>query len=269
MATRRAAPAPLAAYVLHHHDWSETSLILELWTREQGRLAVVAKGAKRPHSQLRCVLQPFQRLQVALGGRAARAGDEPAADTPDIHLLRSAEWAGWHEGGGTPMPGGAALLAGFHLNELLLRGLARHDPHPRLFDAYAATLPQLARDDEAGTAAALRAFELWMLRESGVLPSLDQVTLTRQPVRAADRHALHPEGGVQVQPGEDPAGVGGATLHALEAALAAGDLGALRQACRAALPELRGQLRGLLHYHLGTTRLRTRALMIEIQKLAG
>ena len=47
MATsRRAAPAPLAAYVLHSYDWSESSLILELWTRDRGRIAAVAKGAK-------------------------------------------------------------------------------------------------------------------------------------------------------------------------------------------------------------------------------
>ena len=62
-------------------------------------------------------------------------------------------------------------------------------------------------------------------------------------------------------------GLSGATLHALEAALAAGDLAALRQACRGALPALRTLLRGLLHYHLDTSMLRTRALMVEIQKL--
>ena len=182
MATsRRAAPAPLAAYVLHRHDWSESSLILELWTRDRGRIAAVAKGAKRPHSQLRSVLLPFQRLQIMLGGRAERR-DEAAP--PEIHLLRSAEWAGaLPDGRGVAaMPSGAALLAAFHLNELLMRALQRHDPHPRLFDAYALTLPALDRDDEAATAAALRAFELFLLRESGVLPELGRVTQTQQPV---------------------------------------------------------------------------------------
>ncbi len=57
----------LAAYVLHHYDWSESSVILDLFTREQGRLAVAAKGAKRPFSQLRSVLLPFQRLGISLG----------------------------------------------------------------------------------------------------------------------------------------------------------------------------------------------------------
>ncbi|WP_310460579.1 recombination protein O N-terminal domain-containing protein [Sphaerotilus sp.] len=267
MATRRSPPAALAAYVLHHHDWSESSLILDLWTREHGRIAAVAKGAKRPHSQMRCVLLPFQRLTIVLGGKTARHDTEP--DTaqggheapPDLHLLRSAEWAG-----GGAMPSGAALLAGFHLNELLLRGLARQDAHPRLFDVYAATLPRLAPHDEAQTAAALRAFELWLLRESGVLPELDRVTLTQVAVRTDVRHGLHPETGVHPLPDGAP-GLGGATLLALQSALNAFDLGALQQTCQGALPELRSQLRHLLHYHLGTSMLRTRALMVEVQKL--
>jgi DNA repair protein RecO (recombination protein O) len=264
--SRRAAPAPLAAYVLHRHDWSESSLILELWTRDRGRIAAIAKGAKRPHSQLRSVLLPFQRLQIVLGGRAERR-DEAAP--PEIHLLRSAEWAGaLPDGSGVAaMPSGAALLAGFHLNELLMRALPRHDAHPRLFDAYALTLPALDRDDEAATAAALRAFELFLLRESGVLPELGRVTQTQQPVEPQARHGLHAEHGVTAPGGRGGAHLSGATLHALEAALDAGDLAALRQACRGALPALRTLLRGLLHYHLDTSMLRTRALMVELQKL--
>ncbi len=253
MATRRAAPQPLAAYVLHHHDWSESSLILELFTREQGRVAAIAKGAKRPYSQLRSVLLPFQRLMVLLGSKREEQGTE-------VSLLRSAEWAG-----GGAMLGGAALLAGFHLNELLLRGLARHDPHPALFDAYAATLPVLATGDEAEVAAALRAFELCLLSETGVLPELSRITATQATVAASARHQLLPEVGVCAHDGEP--GITGATLVALQAALYAGDLGGLRQACLGALPELRSQLRQLLHYHLGTSTLRTRALMIEVQKL--
>lgn len=257
MATRRAAPQPLAAYVLHHHDWSESSQILELFTREQGRVAAIAKGAKRPYSQLRAVLLPFQRLNVLLGSKREEQGSE-------VSLLRSAEWAG-----GGAMLGGAALLAGFHLNELLLRGLARHDPHPRLFDAYAATLPVLAAGDEAEVAAALRAFELCLLDETGVLPELSRITATQAPVAAAARHLLLPEVGVCAQPGGQAgtAGITGATLVALHAAQRAGDLGGLRQACLGALPELKSQLRVLLHYHLGTATLRTRALMVEVQKL--
>ncbi|HET9643194.1 MAG TPA: recombination protein O N-terminal domain-containing protein, partial [Burkholderiaceae bacterium] len=67
MATSRRAAATYPAYVLHRYDWSETSLILDLFIRDMGRVAVAAKGAKRPYSQLRPVLLPFQRLHVAFG----------------------------------------------------------------------------------------------------------------------------------------------------------------------------------------------------------
>ena len=68
---------------LHHYDWSESSLILDVFTREQGRIAVAAKGAKRPFSQLRSVLLPFQRLQISLG--RPPAGD----DAHEVHTLRA------------------------------------------------------------------------------------------------------------------------------------------------------------------------------------
>ncbi len=255
-ARRRSPPAAVAAYVLHHHDWSESSLILELFTRDSGRIAAVAKGAKRPYSQLRSVLLPFQRLQVQLGSRREEQGAEVA-------LLRGAEWAG-----GPAMPAGAALLAGFHLNELLLRGLPRQDPQPRLFDAYAATLPLLGQASDADTAAALRAFELLLLREAGVLPDLGCVTATQAAIQPGARHALHPEVGLLGAAKASEAGLPGATLIALQAALDADDLPGLRQACLGALPELRSQLRPLLLYHLGASQLRTRSLVLELQKLA-
>ena len=129
------APTLLPAYVLHHYDWSETSLIVELFTREQGRVVVAAKGAKRPTSQLRPVLLPFQRLLVHLGRT-------PADERP--RCARCAAPSGPAARRCSPA---AALFAGFYLNELLLKLLARQDPHPALFDAYADTLPALASGD--------------------------------------------------------------------------------------------------------------------------
>ena len=181
-------PATLQSFVLHRYDWSESSLILDLFTREQGRLAVAAKGAKRPSSQLRSVLLPFQRLQVSLARGREHADD---AAPPEVQTLRAAEWAG-----GAAMLTGAALFAGFHCNELLLKLLARHDPHPQLFDAYAQTLPLLASRDDASVQAALRAFEFVLLKEVGVLPDLSLVTLTQRPVGEHDRMVLLPESGV-------------------------------------------------------------------------
>src|SRR4051812_22320619 len=99
---RRSPAFPLSAYQLHSYDWSETSLIVELFTRERGRVVVAAKGAKRPTSQLRPVLLPFQRLTVQLGRTPADADAE-------IHTLKSAEWAG-----GVPAVGAASMFAGFY-----------------------------------------------------------------------------------------------------------------------------------------------------------
>jgi len=251
------APSVQPAYVLHQYDWSESSLILDLFTREQGRIAVVAKGAKRPYSQLRAVLLPFQRIQVTLS-KPAKTTDGGGAE---VVTLRAAEWAG-----GATMPSGAALFSGYYLNELLLKLLARHDPHPALFDAYAASLPELHANEDEQSQAALRAFELRLLTEIGLLPDLSVSTLTQQPLVADRSYMLSPESGV-VPPTGDAAGFSGATLVQLQAALMHGSLPALQQACAPVLPALKTALRGLLHYHLGHKPLRTRQVMLDVQKL--
>jgi DNA repair protein RecO (recombination protein O) len=240
--------AALAAYVLHQWDWSETSLIVELFTRSRGRIAAAAKGAKRPTSHLRAVLLPFNRLQVQLGRGSV---DEAAEIVP----LRHAEWAG-----GAPTLGGPRLMAGFYLNELVQRGLARNDPHPQLFDAYAQALAALGGEDEATV---LRSFELTLLRELGWLPELAQVTATLQPLVAQGRYALRADMGLVAETG----GVEGARWMAIDAALTQGSAAALRQAVAPAAAALRGMLRAALAYHLGVSQLRTRHVLQSLQQL--
>lgn len=255
------APALLAAFVLHRYDWSESSLVLDVFTRELGRVPVVAKGAKRPYSQLRPVLLPFQRLQMALV-RSAKADDDPPPEQAgEVRTLRSAEWAGGHA-----MLTGAAIFSGFYLNELLMKLLARQDPHPELFDAYALSLPALADADDAVAQAALRAFELTLLARTGVLPDLTVLTTTQQPIALEGSYALLPEAGlVPARDADVP--LPGDVLIGLQAALEHGSLPALQQACSRALPALRSQLRGVLHYHLGSHTLRTRQVMLGVQSL--
>jgi DNA repair protein RecO (recombination protein O) len=244
-----------AAFVLHSHDWSESSLILDLFTRQHGRVVAVAKGAKRPYSQLRPVLMPFQRLTVAFGVKRS--------EDAEVWLLRQAEWAG-----GAAWPGGAALLPGFYLNELLMRLVARHDPHSALFDAYAQTLQAIG--DPALLPAALRAFELILLRQLGYLPDLSAETVSGQKVATGSAYALHPDLGVSAarwlgEEGAGPVVLDGQTLSAIENALPAG-VPAVMAACVPALGELKALLRTLIHYHLGSQTLRTRQLMIELQQ---
>ncbi len=261
MSTRNARQAPLAGFVLHRYDWSESSLIIDLFTREQGRIAVAAKGAKRPFSQLRGVLLPFQKLSVTLG---RQAGDESARE---VQSLRSVEWVG-----GLPMLRGAALFSGFYVNELLLKLIARHDPHAGLFDAYADTLVALGEPIDGQPA--LRAFELMLLRECGLLPDLGVETATQRRVGADEPFRVLADSGVmRVDAPADgrpdaEATVSGATLAALQAALDGRDMAALRQAASRRPGELRPILRALVHHHLGgEDALRTRRVLRDAQSL--
>ncbi len=250
------------AFVLHRYDWSESSLILEVFTRHYGRIALVAKGVKRPSSQFRPILLPFQPLMISFSG-----------DT-EVRTLKGAEWTG-----GYTMPSGDAMLTGYYLNELLLKLLARDDPHETLFDAYTA-MTVLLREIPMPEAA-LRAFELVALRDIGLLPMLDASTWTMQDLRSDVRYTLVPEAGLREVSLErsttDASSAKGASLDAvawqkLQTALdAPAPMHALRQVCAdlstTERSGLKTQLRSLLHYHCGGKTLRTRQLMMDVQAL--
>jgi DNA repair protein RecO (recombination protein O) len=254
------------AYVLHRYDWSESSLILEVLTRNHGRIALVAKGAKKPSSNFRPILLPLQPLHLAFGGDA------------EIRTLRSSEWMGGHV-----MPTGEALMAGYYLNELLMRLLARDDPHPILFDAYAITVHIIAqeggkRPEDRTTRVvpqnlqtlevALRAFELMLLREIGYLPSLKSQTANLADVQAEVAYVLIPEGGLRAAHAEDRSSLTGAQWRSLQAALDSLEpFSQLLQACSTCLQPLKTLLRTLLHYHCGVSTLKTRQMMMDLQNL--
>lgn len=249
MVVRRISEEP--AFVLHRYDWSETSLILEAFTRHHGRVALVAKGAKRPSSNFRPILLPLQPLLLAFGAEG------------EIRTLKSAEWQGGHV-----MPTGEALLAGYYLNELLMRLLARDDPHPRLFDIYGSVVRIIACAADDLLQTALRSFELLLLREIGLLPQLDRQTLTLSPLQPQVDYSLVPEGGLRQSDARDRSSLPGACWLDLHEAIGADDaLLRTLQACAPVQAELKPQLRALLNYHCGVGTLRTRQLMIDIQSL--
>ena len=258
MAPARRVSTPLDAYVLHRYDWSETSLILDLFTRSKGRVTVAAKGAKRPYSQLRSVLLPFQRIAATIGRQAEDA-------QADVVTLRSAEWAGLDA---TPVLPPARLFAGFYLNELLMKLLARGDAHPVLFDAYAATLRSLATSDDFAEQIGLRAFELVLLKAIGLLPELDRVTATQQALDPDASYQLQGDRGVvDADPRFPAARLPGSDLLEIDAALRDYSLGPLHVACATRLDRLKPVLRALVHYHLGSPMLRTREVMRDALKL--
>jgi len=164
------------AYVLHRHPYRDTSLIVELLTAEHGRLGLLAKGAKRPRSPLRPLLQPFSPLLVSWVGR----GELPVV----IAAERGAAL--------TPLPG-EALLCGFYLNELVLRLTHRHESHRALFAHYGATLGALraSKDFER----VLRRFEKSLLEEIGYGLVLEHEAASQAPIEPHRRYRYDPERG--------------------------------------------------------------------------
>lgn len=249
MATQRISEEP--AFVLHRYDWSESSLILEVFTRHHGRVALLAKGAKRPTSRFRPILLPLQPLHLAFGGDA------------EIRSLRGAEWQGGHV-----MPTGDALMSGYYLNELLLKLLARDDPHPGLFDVYASVVHVIASRHVALLEAALRTFELLLLRDIGFLPLLDTQTTTLLALDPDTRYQLVPDAGLRPAHPQERASLTGAQWLALQKTVVPGaPFTATLRACSSVSMALKPQLRTLLNYHCGVSTLRTRQLMIDLQAL--
>ncbi len=171
---RRVALAP--AYILHHRPYRDTSRILEVLTREHGRLSVFARGVRGPHARLAAALQPFQLLLLSFSGRGEAA------------QLTGAESAS-HE---APLPAGA-LLAAFYLNELLLKLTLRHDPLPEVFDHYQQALNALRSG--AALQPTLRIFEKRLLQALGYGIELSKAQ-SGQPVEPQDFYQFRPAQGL-------------------------------------------------------------------------
>jgi DNA repair protein RecO (recombination protein O) len=229
------------AFVLHSYPFKETSLVVELITRDFGRVAVVARGARRPRSALRGVLLAFQPLLVSWAGKG------------ELHTLIRAEWHGPYQ----PLKG-LALVCGFYLNELLLKLLPRHDAHEELFMTYAQTLRALA--PEAEPAAVLRTFEKNLLRELGYAVTLDRDAESGYPIAAEERYTYVIDRGPVVRP--DIAADG---LQLLGQTL----LDMHRDDYRSALTQQQSKalMRMLINHHLGDQVLHTRQLLRDLQDM--
>jgi len=151
---RRAQLTP--CYILHHRSYRDTSRILEVQSREFGRLSVFARGVRGPKVKYGALLQPFNPLLLSWSGR----GEAPN--------LTGAEPAGEM----APVPA-AALMSAFYLNELLLKLTAQHDPAPGIFDIYQTALQALKQG--APIAATLRQFEQPLLQILGYGENLKAV----------------------------------------------------------------------------------------------
>ncbi len=229
------------AFVLHSYPYRETSLVLEVFSRNHGRLALVARGARRPRSALRGLLMGFQPLLLSWFGKG------------ELRTLHRAEWQG-----GQPQLQGTALLCGFYLNELLLNLMVRDDAHEQLFDYYQHALQCLA--GEADHASTLRRFEKHLLQELGYALLLDQEAGSGKPINPAANYRYAIERGVLPEGADAPEGlmVKGKTLL---------DMAADDYRDAASARESKALMRMLLNHYLAGKLLHTRELIKDLQKL--
>jgi DNA repair protein RecO (recombination protein O) len=227
-------------YVLHTYPYSETSLIADVFSREHGRLALLARGARRPRSALRGTLLGFQPLELGWFGGG------------EVKTLAKAEWCG-----GLPLLQGKSLLVGYYLNELLLKLLPREDAHDMLFDAYETALVGLA--GQPANAPTLRRFEKALLRELGYGLLLDQeanggaaIVAEREYVYVIERGPVPAE-----TEADGSTRLSGRTLL---------DMARDRYEDPRTLAESKQLMRRLLAHYLGGQTLQSRKIFMELQE---
>lgn len=232
-----------AAFILHQYPWKETSLVVEAFTRQSGRVAVVARGARRPASASRGVLRAFEPLELSWFGKG------------ELRTLHGVERVG-----GFPFLQGAALMCGFYLNELILRLLPRDDPHESLYGAYEVTLRQLAEDPDAQPA--LRRFEKFLLQELGYALPLEIEVESGAPVEPEGRYHYVIERGPLLahtaRAGENQLELRGRTLLDM----VAGDY-----SDAVTLQQSKLLMRMLIAHYLGDRPLYSRQLLRDLQQL--
>ncbi len=222
------------AFVIHQRPFRETSLVLDVFSSRQGRVGIVAKGAHRPRSAWRGILQPFQSLLLAWSGRG------------ELGTLTHAERAG-----SMPPLRGSRIMSGFYVNELLTRLLARGDPHPRLYEAYVEALAALA--GPAADEPILRIFEKRLLEEIGYGLVLDRDSDSGAPIEEGrDYHYQTDKGPWRTAPVDvATVRIGGSALIALAREALAGN---------EELRETKMLMRFVLGSHLGGKPLASREL---------
>jgi DNA repair protein RecO (recombination protein O) len=257
------------AYVLHAYPYSETSLVVDVFSRDHGRLPLLARGARRPRSAMRGLLMAFQPVELGWFG----AGE--------VKTLAKAEWIG-----GMPLLSGRCLLLGYYLNELLVKMLPREDAHAGLFDAYGAALYALAMG--GADAPELRRFEKSLLKELGYGLTLDREAETGERICGEAQYAFQIERGPIKKPqkvGADEATAlqGGRAKNALLAVTDGDtanwtngatfrgktllDMAADDYSDPQTRVESRALMRQLIAHHLGGKPLQSRRVFMELQEL--
>ena len=236
-ATRRVQQQP--AFVLHHRPFRDTSQLLDVISREHGKITLVARGSRSAKSKLRGVLRPFQALRLSWFVRS------------DLGTLTGAEIDS------APLSlGGDALLSAYYVNELVLNFLHRHDPQPEIFDVYSRTITALAHSEEL--AANLRVFEMELLRLLGYALNLDYDANLHQPIEEQRFYEYRvDQGPVSVSRSEGAMVFAGASLRGI-AESRFDDPAVLRDAGRL--------LREVIRHHLDGRELKSRKVLLDLHR---
>jgi len=195
VAGRRVQLTP--GYLLHHTPYRDTSRILEVLTRDHGRLTLFARAVRGPKSRLAAVLQPFRSLLLSWSGR----GEAPQLTGAEL------------DGAPRVLPA-ERLMAAFYLNELILKLTTRHDPHPALHDAYARALDGLA-EEHVPVERPLRLFEKRLLDELGYGLDLETSTADGGAIDPVRFYQFRPEQGLVSAPALAPGAIPGGSITAL------------------------------------------------------
>lgn len=231
------------AYVLHSYPFRETSLIVEVFSRDFGRMALLARGARRPRAAIRGLLMGFQPLEISWAGKG------------EVLTLMKAEWQG-----GQPLLAGEALFCGYYLNELLMHLLPREDAHEQLFARYTDMLARLAADPTGKVRESdLRSFEKALLQELGYGLTLNHDNTGQSIVATASYTYRMEQGPVRLASDDTTAPVvRGKTLLDLEVE----DFTDPRTRI-----ESKQLMRTLMAYYLSGKELETRKIFRELQEL--
>jgi DNA repair protein RecO (recombination protein O) len=223
------------SYVLHARPYQESSLLLEVYAREHGRLGLVARGARGARSRWKNLLQPFRPLLLSWSLRG------------ELGTLTAAEQVA-----APPALTGEALFCGLYANELLMRFLQRGDPHPGLFERYRTMLAALAAGQP--TEPILRVFEYRLLNAAGFGLQLERDADSGEALSAEAWYRYLPDRGPvrrDLAESTDEL-VSGAALLALESG----------EPAAAHLRELKALMRRLIRHHLGDRAIQSQQLFV-------
>jgi DNA repair protein RecO (recombination protein O) len=224
-------------FILKHRQYRETSLIIDVLTRDFGRFSLLAQGVRKYKSKTAALLQPFIPLTLSYRG----SGELKILT--DVNNTQCAL-----------EPQGLALYCGFYINELIICFLHQYDPHPGVFFDYNSCLAQLVKVADADIQAVLRLFELNLIEQIGYGLQLECDFKTGLPVSAEKQYAFDVEQGAY----QDEQGfVSGQTLLALAAKTLTN---------QQAVTEAKHLLRTVIDFYLQGRPLKTRHIINQIIK---